>query len=182
MRRKAFIGLLLVGCLWLRAQDRYRTDRGEIHFNASTPLEDIDAVNQKASAILVPETGDFAVVLLISEFNFRRKLMQEHFNENYMESETYPKATFRGRIKELDIQALSAEKKEFPVQGSMTIHGVTREIGTHATFTRQEDYLIMTASLIIAPEDYGIKVPKLVFAKIARKMAVDVSFQLEPQP
>lgn len=173
--------LQLLLCNVICAQNSYRTQEGEIRFNASTILEDIEAVNTVVNAILKPESGDFATVLLIKDFRFRRGLMQEHFNENYMDSGTYPKAYFTGHIENFNAGDLSEITKEYGVSGNLTIHGITREISHDIQLSKTPDGLLLTSSFIVRPEEYGIEVPKIVFTKIAREVTVDVSLPLARQ-
>ena len=172
----ALWGLLLLG--WASfAQETYTTSRGMVHFNASTPLEDIDASNDKVNAILKSGEEVFGAVMLIREFQFRRRLMQEHFNENYMESATYPKATFEGRIPGLS-ELREGETRELPVSGSLTIHGVTRPLETHAKVTRTPAGFEVSSAFMIRPEDHKVEVPKLLFNKIAEEVEVEVVLRL----
>ncbi len=168
--------LLLIGPAAL-AQESFITNRGKVHFNASTPLEDIDATNERVNAILKPGEEAFGAVMLIAEFEFRRRLMQEHFNENYMESETYPKATFEGRISGLS-ELGEGDRRNLPVSGSLTIHGVTRPLETSAEVTRTSVGYELHSAFTVRPEDHEVEVPKLLFNKIAEEVAVDVTLSL----
>lgn len=170
--------LLMACCGLLSAQSRYRTTTGEIRFNASTPLEDIDAVNNQVNAIINAESGDFAVVLLIRDFRFRRQLMQEHFNENFMETATYPKAYFTGRIAGFPERTLSSVPTEFRVEGDLSIHGVSRRVETTAILTQSGDKVNMSSGFIVKPEDYRIKVPRILFNKIAEEVKVVVNLEM----
>ena len=163
------------------AQSKYRTSVGEIRFNASTPLEDIAAVNEKVNAIIETESGKFAAVMLIKDFNFRRKLMQEHFNENYMESDKYPKAYFSGTIKDLEFSKLNNQAVDKSISGKLTIHGVTRELYANVRISNNADKIQLISTFIIRPEDHDIEVPKSVFKKIAQEVQVDVEFDLQPE-
>ncbi len=178
--------LILLACLsgplLLFPQTRYRTEQGSIRFNASTPLEDIDAGNKKVNAILNPETGAFASVLLIRDFHFRRKLMEEHFNENYMESDTYPKAYFTGELQGFATGAFSSAVAVLPISGELTIHGVTKKLVTEARVSRSGDTIRLTVSFVVRPESFGVEVPKLLFHKIAREVRVDVDLELGETP
>lgn len=178
MKQILTIILLIAAFGQIGAQSRYRTTSGEIRFNASTPLEDIDAVNNQVNAIINAETGDFAVVLLIKDFSFRRKLMQEHFNENFMESEDYPKAYFRGRILNFTRRSPSSGPMELRVEGELTIHGVSRRVATTATLHQSGDKVHMVSKFIVHPEDYRIEVPSILFNKIAEEVKVVVNLEM----
>ena len=174
---KPFV-LLWLTCHILLAQDSYLASGGEIRFNASTPLEDIDATNKRVQAILQPGTGEFAVALLISDFSFRRKLMQEHFNENYMESDTYPKAYFSGKLLGMDDTTKALAPGNYAVMGMLTIHGVTRQIETSAELAESNGKLVLTSNLVVAPEDFNIEIPRILFQKIAEEVKVAITLEL----
>lgn len=161
-------------------QEVYRTDSGIVAFNASTPLEDIEAVNNSASAI-VRDNGELAVVLLVREFDFRRKLMQEHFNENYLESDTYPKSYFLGKIEGMDFQGLDENPQKIEITGKLTLHGVTRSVTVPGSISRKNDGVYLNSTFIIRPETYEVEIPSLMFKKIAREVEVRFSFHLPRQ-
>ncbi len=178
--RKQFLFLLLLACFGLaHSQDSYKTTKGSIHFNASTPLEDIDATNTRVNAILKADTGDFAVVLLIKDFQFRKRLMQEHFNENYMESHTFPKGYFRGNIKDFSMAGLDDGAKTYEVEGELTIHGVSRKLQTTAELRKDGNTIGMKSTFTVTPESHDIEVPRILFAKIAREVKVAVDLKLQ---
>ena len=172
--------LLLVGHLIL-AQSNLRTTTGAITFNASTPLENIHAVNSEVNAILNVKNGEFASVLLMKDFQFKRALMQEHFNENYVESESYPKAYFSGELRNFKVEDLSSSPKEYFIAGKLTIHGVTKPFATKAVLSNVSGGIRMESEFIIKPEEYNIKVPKLLFKKIAQEVEVVITFTMTPQ-
>lgn len=160
------------------AQETYRTEAGKITFDASTPLEDIFAVNEKVNAAL-KDDGEIAVLLLVEEFEFRRKLMQEHFNENYIESEKYPKAYFVGNIADYSPASLSGEPRIFEVRGELTLHGVTRPVTAELTVRKDGEAIGIGTEFLVRTEDYKIRVPRLLFKKIAEEIRVQVSATLE---
>ena len=184
MYRYRFVVLLTffisIGIQLARAQDSFKTTSGRVEFNASTPLEDIKAINENVNAIF-KESGDFAVVLLIREFEFRRKLMQEHFNENYLESDTYPKSYFLGKIEKFDYQTLTENAKEINIVGKLSLHGVTRNVTVPGSIGKKNGEIILKSNFIIRPEDYDVEIPTLMFKKIAREVEVSFSFQLPRQ-
>lgn len=159
-------------------QSKYRTSNGEVHFNASTPLEDIDALNKKVRAVLESGTGNFAVMMLIKDFDFPRKLMQEHFNENYMESEEYPKAYFRGTIEDFDQDELSNQIIEKQINGQLTIHGITLDRMENIELVKKGKTIHLRSQFVVRPESHDIEVPKIVFAKIAREVKVEIELEL----
>lgn len=98
MKKLFLIALLFIG-FQSKAQ-LFITTTGEVSFFSKTPMEDIEAVNKNVSSIINTSTNEVAVQMRITNFVFPNKLMQEHFNENYLESEKFPSATFKGKIKE----------------------------------------------------------------------------------
>ncbi|NNF20222.1 MAG: YceI family protein [Flavobacteriaceae bacterium] len=164
--------------LQMHAQDTYVTNSGEITFNASTPLEDINAINTAVNGIFKTDTGDIGAVLLLRDFRFRKKLMEEHFNENYVESEKYPKATFRGTL--LGYSKDSIKKDKYTLDGVLTIREISREISATATVQQEDDEFSLQTEFIVRPEDFDIRVPRLLFRKIAREVKVTVDLNLEP--
>lgn len=159
-------------------QERYKTSEGVVSFDASSPLEDIKAVNSKVNAILDSSTGEMAVVLLIKDFQFRRKLMQEHFNENYLHSDTYPKAIFTGTLKDFSLDELSAQNRAFELTGEISIHGVTRPFSSQIELRKSDEGISGSLKFVIRSEDHNIKVPRVVFKKVAEEVNVAAEFSL----
>lgn len=158
------------------------TRTGKITFEASMPsFEEIKATNNSASCILDESTGDFVALVLIKSFKFKAPLMEEHFNENYMESNTFPKATFKGKIQNFDAKKLSATKSTYDLQGDLTIHGVTKKINTKISLALNSGKITATSNFDIHPQDYNIEIPNLVKDKIAKNVNTTINFILEPQ-
>jgi polyisoprenoid-binding protein YceI len=144
-----------------------------IWFSASTPLEDIEAQNNQAVSILDPTTGALAFNLLVKSFEFKVKLMQEHFNENYMESDKYPKSTFNGKI--TNNSSINYNKDGiYPaeVSGDLTIHNVTKPMTTKGTIEVKNGIVAAKAGFIVKPSDYQITIPSVVENKIAKEVEV----------
>jgi polyisoprenoid-binding protein YceI len=152
-------------------QTLYRTSLGEVSFFSKTPALDIEALNKKAGAILNAGTRDLAIQMKITDFQFPNKLMQEHFNENYLESERYPTAKFAGKItEEIDL----SKPGTYPVTaaGNLTIHGVTKPVVVKGTLVASANELKVSFGFKVRTEDYQIEVPTLVFDKIAEVIEV----------
>ena len=154
---------------------RYQTRAGTVSFFSASPLEDIEARSQQLAAVLDTRTGQLAFSVPIRSFQFKRSLMQEHFNENYLESEKYPKATFSGRVLEWKPETLTASGA-VPVvaEGDLTMHGVTRHIKVPGTLTALSNQVLINASFSVAPADYNIEIPALVREHIAKSVLVTV--------
>lgn len=156
------------------------TRSGEVKFEASMPaFEEIAATNKTTSCILDKATGDFVALTLIKSFKFKAPLMEEHFNENYMESSKFPKATFKGKIANFDATKLSATKTTYDLEGDLTIHGVTKKIKTKIRLALNGGKITVTSSILIKPQDYNIEIPSLVKGKIAENAKVSMNFILE---
>ena len=174
--------LLILSSKACVAQQKYKTTTGEVNINASTPLEDIDAWNREVNGIIDSETGNFAVVMLVKDFEFDRKLMQEHFNENYMESDKYPKAFFSGTIQNFSLSELKDTTFETQVVGKLTIHGVSRSITEKVWIKRKGKNVVLSSNFSVESEDYKIEVPKILFQKIAREVQIAINLDLQTNP
>lgn len=170
--------VLLFFQTWIFAQQTYLTKTAVIKLDASTPLEDIRAVNQNVNTIL-KGNGEIASLLLMKEFDFERELMEEHFNENYVESDRFPKAYFIGIIQDFSLDLLSDTNKQFLLRGSLSIHGVTNAFETKVQLRTIAGSIELETSFIIRPEDYKIKVPRLLFKKIAQEILVTVIAEMK---
>ncbi len=158
------------------------TRSGKITFEASMPsFEEIKATSNSASCILDKSTSDFVALVLIKSFKFKSPLMEEHFNENYMESSSFPKATFKGKILNFDAKNLSAVKTAYDLEGDLTIHGVTKKIKTKITLVVASGKIIATSNFDLKPQEYNIEIPNLVKDKIAKNVTTTINFMLEAQ-
>lgn len=159
------------------AQDKYGSRDGEITFFSQAPLEDITAVNRKAASVFVPASGALEFSTLIKAFEFEKALMQEHFNENYMESGTFPKATFKGRlVAEEGDDLTKSGTHSVGVEGVLSIHGVEKPLSTTGTLEVTSDGKIKaTSKFSVSPEDHGISIPGVVREKIAKEISISVN-------
>ncbi len=179
MKHQAFIAAIALALapVLSRAQEKFGARDGNITFFSHAPLEDITAVSRNAASVLVPATGAIEFSVLIKAFEFKKALMQEHFNENYMESGKFPKAKFNGQLKTEpgdDISKPGAHTVQ--VDGTLSIHGVDQPLHTRAILTASTDGTIQAeCKFNVRPEDHGITVPGLVRDKIAKSMEVTVS-------
>lgn len=172
---------IVTGLASFASAQKYFTRTGHVNFFSSTPMEDIKADNHKATSIMDAATGDIEFSMLIMAFEFDKALMQEHFNENYMESEKFPKATFKGKITNMDKIDLTKDGT-YPatVSGKMTIHGVTKDAAANGTFTVKDGKIVASSAFNIKPEDYNIAIPSVVKEKIAKEIKVTVDSTYEP--
>lgn len=169
--------LLAVGT---QAQSKYFTRNGHVKFFSSTPMEDIEAVNNGAISVLDTESGAVEVSMLNKSFEFEKALMQEHFNENYMESDKFPKSAFKGSIADFDPSTLKEGVHQVTMVGKLTIHGVTREISVPVTLNVSGKTIKGTTTFKVKPEDYDIKIPNMVRDNIAKEIEITIDLDLEP--
>ncbi len=163
------------------AQNRYFTRTGKVSFFSSTPVEDIEAHNNSVSCVVDITSGAVQFSAQMKSFKFEKALMEEHFNENYVESHDYPKAVFKGKITNLNEVDFSKNGTyEAIVQGTMTMHGESKEMEARGTFTVKSDAVSTKSEFTIVPEDYNIEIPDVVRDKIAKEVKVSVVMNLEP--
>jgi len=157
------------------AQSLYFTRNGKVNFFSKTSMENIDAVNNEVFSVIDMQKGEIAFAILIKSFRFEKALMEEHFNENYMESTKFPKATFNGKI--VDFSKVQLNKDGvYPVEvsGDLTIHGVTKKISTEGRIKVVSGSISSQSNFILRVKDYNISIPSLVADKIAETIEVTV--------
>lgn len=173
MKKILLFSLLILNLVAADAQV-YATRNGFIGFYSKTPLEDIKAENKQVYAIIDAGKKMLAFNLLVKGFSFTKRLMQDHFNENYIESDKYPNARFSGNYTgEVDPAKNGIYKIQ--VQGDLTLHGVTKALNVPATIEVKDGKLLGASNLKLTPSDYNIKIPSLVREKIAAQIDVHVS-------
>jgi len=177
MKRLTLILILFTVFLAASAQ-KYITKNGYIGFFSHTPMEDIKGDNNQVASILDISTGDIVFQVLIKSFHFDRALLEEHFNENYMESDKIPKSSFKGKITNLSFVDFKKNGiYEVTVEGDLTIHNVTNKISIKGTIEVVTGGINANSKFNIVPEDYKINIPDLVRGKIAQNLEVTVSMK-----
>lgn len=175
-----FVLTLILVVASIQAQDRYLTRTGHIQFYSEAPMENIEAHNYKVLSIVDLSKGQVAVDMLIKAFEFEKKLMQEHFNENYLESEKYPKATFKGTFDVTEeLKSMADGTYNLNVKGDLTIHGVTKPINTMSTLTVKGGKLTGSLKFDVNVKEFNIKIPNVVVKNIAEKVEVTANFDYE---
>lgn len=174
--KKVFLFSLILLSLQAVGQ-RYKTNSSHIRFFSSAPMEDIEAVNESATSIIDVETDAMVIVIPVKSFEFEKKLMEEHFNENYLESEKFPKATFKGKIvdwsKEKGVSKARAE-------GTLELHGVTNDISIEGEIDYSDEGIKISTVFPIKLKDFKIKIPKAVFYNIAEEVEVTANLEYKP--
>jgi len=180
LKTAAILGLMALS-FQVNAQKFWQTSTGKIDFFSKTPVEDIEAHSKSAGAIINTETGQLAFKIPIKSFRFPNSLMEEHFNENYMESVKYPDGSFSGKLEPLlDFKTPGV----YPVKakGKLKIHGVEVDRELIGTITVKDDKTATLVSELEVPlADHKIERPTLVLVKIAEKIAVKTEFVLKPK-
>jgi hypothetical protein len=175
----AFTLLVLVS-VQTNAQ-RFATKTGFIRFFSEAPAENIEAINRQVNSALDTQSGDFVFRLLMKGFQFEKALMQEHFNENYVESHKFPNATFNGKV--LNASNIDWSKNgthEVEVSGDLTIKGITRKVTEKGTFEVKDGTINGKSKFYIKLADYDIKIPKAVVKNIAETIEINVDVSLTP--
>jgi len=180
MKRIAILFFLLASGYAVNGQ-KYMTKNGFIGFYSHTPMEDIKAENNQVAAVLDAGTGEMVFQLLIKSFRFEKALMEEHFNENYMESEKFPKSTFKGKITNLSTVNFSKNGSyDVTVEGDLTLHNVTNKVNAKGTIEIIAGGINASSKFYIVPEDYKIEIPGVVREKISKNLEVTVSMKYTP--
>jgi hypothetical protein len=174
MCTRPFFIFLAGCCLSLQGfSQNYMTKTGFIGFYSKTSLEDVKAENNQVYAVLDPASHHIAFAVLLKGFIFEKELMQVHFNENYVESDKYPKATFSGTCSG-DMDLNKDGTYQVVIKGDLTLHGVTKPVETTAELEVKKDHINGVATFKLKPEDFNISIPSIVRDKIASEISVKV--------
>jgi polyisoprenoid-binding protein YceI len=158
---------------------KYTVEKSSVVFYSHATIEDITAENKKSSAIFNASTGEIVFSIPISEFQFAKSLMQEHFNEKYMDTDKYPKSTFKGKINGFDANAGGTQNAK--ATGKLFIHGVERDVEIPGTIEKSGDKLQFKSKFIVKLEDYKVDRPQLLWQNIAEQVEVTIDFLFKPQ-
>ncbi len=162
------------------SQSKYITKTGVVNFEASVPsFEEVSAKNNATTAILNTDNGEFAALVLVKGFRFKNALMEEHFNENYAESDKFPKATFKGIILDLNLGLLGS-KTNLIMKGELSFHGKIKSLNNiPITLTKENGIIKMTGKLTVKTSDFDIKIPKIVKTKVSESVNITFVFDLK---
>lgn len=178
MKNLYLIILALFVTIQVSAQGKFLTKTGYVSFFSHSLVEDIKAENNQSLSIIDTETGEIVIQLLMRTFMFKKALMQEHFNENYIESDKYPKAIFKGKI--LNFKELNKENSKAKIDGVLFIHGKEKHINIKTDITISTDEISITGDFMVEVADFDIKIPTVVVNNIAK--IVKVSFEFHHKP
>jgi hypothetical protein len=179
---KSFLLFLLIAFFQspLQAQQIFLSKNASISFFSSTPAEDIEGKSTTANSALDIKSGNLLFKVSNTSFQFKKKLMQEHFNENYMESEKYPVSTFKGKINEA-IDLSKDGSYLVTVNGTLDIHGVSKPYVTKVTLVVDKGIITAKTVFKVKIADHKIEIPSLVFTKIAESVEVRLSAVYQPK-
>lgn len=178
--RSIIIVVLLLSTQLVIGQ-KYFSKTGKISFHSEASLEKIEATNSSASTVIDVTTGSIEWAVLIQGFKFEKALMQEHFNENYMESVTYPKAKFKGKID--NPKSINFSKDgvyNVMVNGQLEMHGVSKPVTAEGTITIKGAIITARSNLTVQLSDYGIEIPKLVADNISKSVDINIIADYQP--
>jgi len=179
--KRLFLLMFFLNILFAVNAQKYITKNGYIGFYSHTSMEDIKGDNNQVVGALDISTGELVFQALIKSFHFDRALMEEHFNENYMESDKIPKSVFKGKI--INLSAVDFSKSgtyDITVEGDLTIHDVTNKISTKGTIEVVSGGINANSKFKIVPEDYKVTIPGVVRDKIDNTVEVTVTMKYTP--
>jgi hypothetical protein len=175
MKRTIFFILMFTACSII-AQEKISTNKAIINFEATVPcFEEIKAVNKSVMIILDPKASTFLCTVPMRDFHFKLDLMEQHFNENYLESDRYPKAVFKGKIAKFDLKDIDETEKEYTIKGKLMIRGKYKEIEVKAFLKKVYGGIQIKSDFPIAIADFDIAVPDRIAYKIAKTVNTELS-------
>jgi hypothetical protein len=179
MKKIIVLVLLFITTIGL-SQDKIITKNGKITFEASVPsFEEVKAKNEGVTCVINTKTGEIASLALVKGFRFKIALMEEHFNENYIESDKFPKATFKGKIDGFDFSKVTKDGKTYTVKGKLELHGKSKDITITATIKKTAEGYSLASNLIVNSDDFNIQIPNVVSKKVSKKINVTLDFNLK---
>jgi len=178
--KKSLLVCFLFCATGLFAQEKMVTKTGKVTFEASVPsFEEVKAKNDGVTFILNSKTGEVAGLALMKGFRFKIALMEEHFNENYMESDKYPKATFKGKIESFDVKALTATAKEYTIKGKLELHGKSKDVTSVAKIRKTDAGIEIISNFSVNASDFDIKIPSVVKNKVSNTINIKTEFTVK---
>lgn len=179
MKKIALLALVVL-CSFTPIQEKKITKTGTITFEASVPsFEEVKGKNTAVTCILNTSNGEIAALALMKGFRFKVALMEEHFNENYVESSKFPKATFKGKIEDFDISKISTSAKDFTIKGKLELHGKSKDISSVAKIKKIGSDIEVKTTFSVNVSDFNIEIPSVVSKKVAKKVSIDCNFLLK---
>lgn len=179
MKKVIFLTMLYITSIGY-TQEKKISKVSVITFEASVPaFEEVKATNSTATLVLNTKTGEIASLALMKGFRFKIALMEEHFNENYIESSKYPKAVFRGKIDGFDINNLSKTPKQYTIIGKLELHGKTVDVKTIAKISLSDSEITLGSNFTVNASDFDIAIPAVVKNKLSNKINIQLNSVLK---
>jgi polyisoprenoid-binding protein YceI len=167
----------LLGIKYTIGQALYESKGSIVSFTSDAPLENISASTTAMKGLLNTESNTFAFTIDINSFKgFNSDLQREHFNENYLESDIFPKASFEGKL--IDKFNPASPSQKIRAKGSFTIHGIKKERIIDVSITKKGDSFIIESDFSVPLKDHGIRIPKIVNQKISENISVSVKSEM----
>jgi len=179
MKNSIVVAMVLISGL-IFAQEKKISKSAVIIFEASVPsFEEVKATNNNVTLVLNTKTGEIASLALMKGFRFKVALMEEHFNENYIESDRYPKALFKGRIEGFDVNSLTSKSKDFIINGKLELHGKSVVIKAPAKISQSNSGINLQSNFSVNASDFDISIPAVVKNKVSNKINIQVDAVLK---
>ncbi|MFM2327543.1 MAG: hypothetical protein RIR31_1745 [Bacteroidota bacterium] len=181
MKKLFFASFFIFSAAFVNAQNIYMTKTGKVSFySRAKSLEKVEADNNEVSSILNTQTGDLVFAILVKSFHFESALMEEHFNENYVESNKFPKSTFKGKISNLSLVNFTKDGA-YPVtvEGDLTLHGVTKKMTSTGSITVKGGKIAAFSKFSVKLKDHNISIPSLVKDKISEDIDITADCKYE---
>ncbi len=170
MKKITFLSLLLFAQVNY-AQDKLTTAKGILSFEASVPFfEEVKAKNEELKCLLDIKTGRLYFMVYINQFQFKRDLMKEHFNNNYLESDRFPKALFNGVIENFDLKDITIAPKTYQIKGKIQIHGKSKKITVPVELKKAGRGIEIISNFTLNTDDFKIEIPSMVITKVSKNV------------
>ncbi|MCI0750523.1 MAG: YceI family protein [Flammeovirgaceae bacterium] len=175
--KRLFLFFCLVISTCLHAQ-KFVTEKAYVSFFSDALVEDIEAINRKANSIFDINKSEIAFLINNKDFEFRKSLMQTHFNEKYLESEQFPKSVFKGKV--LGFDATKTGLQQVKATGKLSIHGVTKDVEIPGTIEISGTRITLKTEFMVVLKDYNVTIPQILWNNIAEQVKVTVDFVYRP--
>lgn len=178
MNKSLLVLLLLINFGFTQKPNQIISRQGNVSFFSYTSVENIKAENNQVLSIIDLKEGKIAISMLMNTFVFEKALMKEHFNESYIESDIYPKATFEGQILGFDSKLKGNQTKI--IKGIFFMHGFSKELEIKTKIENNEGKYTLTGTFETLVKDYNINIPPLLAGNIAKSIEVNFNFEYQP--
>ena len=174
MKKIILLPILLTSFI-VFSQEKMLTKSGTITLEASVPsFQPVMGTNTNVTFVLNPATGEIASLALMKGFQFEMALMEEHFNENYMETDKYPKAVFRGQIEGFDENDLTEDYQDYRIKGKLELHGKSKDINANAKITTSGSRITIISDFLVNASDFSVPIPSLIKYKLDNKVKIQI--------